>query len=66
MEKGEKMEREKERKTVYTVLMNGEVIDVTTDVWEASRDVEHAVSMQLGQLHDHRIEIKIEAWSVLI
>ena len=60
------MEREKKRITVYTVLVNGDIIDVTTDVWEASRDVEHAVSMQMGHLNDHQIEIKVDAWSVLI
>ena len=61
-----KEEKEKERITVYTVIVNGEIVDVTTDCWETSRDVEHAVSMRFGDMKEHNVEIKVEAWSILI
>ena len=59
-------EKEKERKIIYTVLVDGEIVDVTTDVWEASRDVEHAVSMHIGDKKEFNVRILVEAWPVLI
>ena len=59
-------EREKERKTIYTVLVNGEIIDVTTDCYEVGRIVEHAINMRLSLGKDDNIDVKIETWTVLI